>query len=263
MILRRLTDAFRKQDWFTVLIETLIVVFGVFLGIQLGNWNDDRVLTSSADQARQELIEDLRRDIATFNVRREFYADVLTAALNVESQLGAPPNEAAEAQWLLVADVHETGFMWPLQPSGLVYRELKNAGKLRLIADASLQKDLRDYYEDTSAELGVTIQFDSDFRDNSRRLIDGAIHVHFGEKCDDFELAEPSTPDAYDSEYFTTCAPPDDMSSVSNSYERLLAAPHLADDLRLRISEISQTLTFLSWMENQANDLVLELEADT
>ncbi|WP_341197192.1 hypothetical protein [Hyphomonas chukchiensis] len=114
MILRRLTDAFRKQDWFTVLIETLIVVFGVFLGIQLGNWNDDRVLTSSADQARQELIEDLRRDIATFNVRREFYADVLTAALNVESQLGAPPNEAAEAQWLLVADVHETGFMWPL-----------------------------------------------------------------------------------------------------------------------------------------------------
>ncbi len=109
----------------------------------------------------------------------------------------------------------------------------------------------------------MTIQFDSDFRDNSRRLIDGAIHVHFGEKCDDLELAEPSTPDAYDSEYFTTCAPPDDMSSVSNSYERLLAAPHLADDLRLRISEISQTLTFLSWMENQANDLVLELEADT
>ena len=26
MILRRLTDAFRKQDWFTVAVETLIVV---------------------------------------------------------------------------------------------------------------------------------------------------------------------------------------------------------------------------------------------
>ena len=38
MILRRITEAFRKQDWFTVAVETLIVVLGVFLGIQLGNW---------------------------------------------------------------------------------------------------------------------------------------------------------------------------------------------------------------------------------
>ncbi|MGB3627654.1 MAG: hypothetical protein WA989_17630, partial [Henriciella sp.] len=39
MILQRLATSIRKQDWFTVLIETLIVVLGVFLGIQLGNWN--------------------------------------------------------------------------------------------------------------------------------------------------------------------------------------------------------------------------------
>ena len=26
MILRRITDAFREQDWFTVVVETLIVV---------------------------------------------------------------------------------------------------------------------------------------------------------------------------------------------------------------------------------------------
>ena len=32
LILRRITEAFRKQDWFTVAVETLIVVLGVFLG---------------------------------------------------------------------------------------------------------------------------------------------------------------------------------------------------------------------------------------
>ena len=42
MILRRLTDALRKQDWFTVVIETLIVVLGVFLGLQVNNWNEAR-----------------------------------------------------------------------------------------------------------------------------------------------------------------------------------------------------------------------------
>ncbi|MBU2605300.1 MAG: hypothetical protein KKC43_05355 [Alphaproteobacteria bacterium] len=41
MILRRLTDAFRKQDWFTVAVETLIVVLGVFLGLQVQNWTSE------------------------------------------------------------------------------------------------------------------------------------------------------------------------------------------------------------------------------
>lgn len=48
MILQRLATSIRKQDWFTVFIETLIVVLGVFLGIQLGNWNEAR-----ADRARE------------------------------------------------------------------------------------------------------------------------------------------------------------------------------------------------------------------
>lgn len=39
MILRSITSALRKQDWFTVAVETRIVVFGVYLGIQLGIWN--------------------------------------------------------------------------------------------------------------------------------------------------------------------------------------------------------------------------------
>ena len=43
MILQRLTNAVRNQDWFTVVIETLIVVFGVFMGIQVANWNADRL----------------------------------------------------------------------------------------------------------------------------------------------------------------------------------------------------------------------------
>ena len=43
MILRRLTNAIRRRDWFTVVIETLIVVLGVFLGLQVNNWNVLRV----------------------------------------------------------------------------------------------------------------------------------------------------------------------------------------------------------------------------
>lgn len=42
MILRRLADAIRRQDWFTVLMETAIVITGVFLGLQAQQWAKDR-----------------------------------------------------------------------------------------------------------------------------------------------------------------------------------------------------------------------------
>lgn len=42
MILRRIAEAIRRQDWFTVCVEVLIVVFGVFIGLQVDDWNEDR-----------------------------------------------------------------------------------------------------------------------------------------------------------------------------------------------------------------------------
>ena len=42
MILRRISESIRRQDWFTVLLEVVIVVIGVFIGIQVANWNEMR-----------------------------------------------------------------------------------------------------------------------------------------------------------------------------------------------------------------------------
>jgi len=42
MILRRLADAIRQQNWFTVVLEVLIVVAGIFIGLQVDDWNNFR-----------------------------------------------------------------------------------------------------------------------------------------------------------------------------------------------------------------------------
>ena len=42
MILRRITKHVRDQNWFAVGIDFCIVVIGVFIGIQVANWNDAR-----------------------------------------------------------------------------------------------------------------------------------------------------------------------------------------------------------------------------
>lgn len=61
MILRRLTEHVRTQNCFAVGIDFVIVVVGVFLGIQIGNWNEARV--SHVQEA--EYLEQLRDEIAS------------------------------------------------------------------------------------------------------------------------------------------------------------------------------------------------------
>ncbi len=63
MILRRVIEHVRNQEWTAIGIDFLIVVVGVFIGIQFSNWNAAR-----ADQVRIEVLlqdtaKDLRADI--------------------------------------------------------------------------------------------------------------------------------------------------------------------------------------------------------
>ena len=60
MILRRITQHVREQNWTAIALDFLIVVVGVFLGIQLGNWNEAR-----ADKQREgQYFESLASDIS-------------------------------------------------------------------------------------------------------------------------------------------------------------------------------------------------------
>ena len=43
MILRRVIAHFRKQEWTAIAIDFVIVVVGVFMGIQAQTWNAARV----------------------------------------------------------------------------------------------------------------------------------------------------------------------------------------------------------------------------
>ena len=42
MILRRVIQHFRNQEWTAIGIDFVIVVFGVVIGILVANWNENR-----------------------------------------------------------------------------------------------------------------------------------------------------------------------------------------------------------------------------
>ena len=57
MILRRLGERLRQQDWFAVTIELALVVAGVFLGIQVANWNEERKARSTEAARVDRMLE--------------------------------------------------------------------------------------------------------------------------------------------------------------------------------------------------------------
>lgn len=65
MILHKLARSLRRQDWFTVVLEIVIVVVGIFLGLQANDWNQARtdraVETRYLERLQTDLLNDLRR----------------------------------------------------------------------------------------------------------------------------------------------------------------------------------------------------------
>ncbi len=60
MLLRRITQHIKDQNWFAVFIDFFIVIAGVFIGIQVANWNEARGERERRDQIVDALVTDLR-----------------------------------------------------------------------------------------------------------------------------------------------------------------------------------------------------------
>jgi hypothetical protein len=63
MLLRRITKHVKNENWFAVFIDFLIVVVGVFIGIQVANWNEKNAnqvaLSKSLDRLEVEVQNNL------------------------------------------------------------------------------------------------------------------------------------------------------------------------------------------------------------
>lgn len=62
MILRRLTQHIEDQNWFAVAVDFLIVVVGVFIGIQVANWNDAKSERVLEQQVLIHIADDIKLD---------------------------------------------------------------------------------------------------------------------------------------------------------------------------------------------------------
>ncbi|MEO0694627.1 MAG: hypothetical protein AAFY84_00880 [Pseudomonadota bacterium] len=78
MILRRITEHVRTQNWIAIGLDFVIVVVGVFLGIQLGNWNQAQSDRRDYEDALARYRTELATNLATLDTAESEVSRALT-----------------------------------------------------------------------------------------------------------------------------------------------------------------------------------------
>ena len=76
MLLRRVIEHVKRQQWTAIAIDFVIVVVGVFIGIQVANWNEARVDDARASGYLERIYNDLEADLTNYRDRIKFRAAV-------------------------------------------------------------------------------------------------------------------------------------------------------------------------------------------
>lgn len=183
MILRRLLDRVRQQDWAAVVIELGLVVAGVFLGLQVSNWNDERNARALEAAYLARIAQDVRRDVADMDeiirvsaVRMALLNDVLPKAAGRPLPTGFDSARGRVAIEQVPAYVDEgpgaAGFalfiLTPLDGNRSAYDTLINAGAIAGMDDVAALRRIQDYYAAVDKEL----HFEVGLEHNRDKLVD-------------------------------------------------------------------------------------------
>ena len=86
MLLRRVIGHVKAQNWTAVALDFVIVVVGVFIGIQVSNWNDGRGDAAEYQRALQRLNHEIEANVQALDV---FDPEIAEALSTVDSAMTA------------------------------------------------------------------------------------------------------------------------------------------------------------------------------
>lgn len=143
MLLRRIVEHVKTQNWTAVGLDFIIVVVGVFIGIQVSNWNAAR---GERSQERFALLA-LREDLATTTAHvRTTFEQVKVANTHLR-KVARFADGLEDDLPISELDEHILRGVYLFQdfnPTMVTFDELRDSGRLSLINDVELRKKLQE-----------------------------------------------------------------------------------------------------------------------
>ena len=142
MIFRRLAEAVREQNLFTVVLEILILVIGIFIGLQVDDWNERRKDRVAERGYLERLQADTIFNIGQVKEKAQSYFDRAESLSRIVAHIGQGKTEEIDTEDLTFA------FCYWYLPEGIrlqssTYDEMTATGSLELLADQNIRQHLQ------------------------------------------------------------------------------------------------------------------------
>jgi hypothetical protein len=229
MILRRVIAHVKAQNWFAVAIDFVIVVAGVFIGIQVANWNgaqaDKRLGRAYAERLGAALDADLRsrQGLAAY------YADVLDSVERTNALLADPASDPTA----LVVNAYRASEVNFTPQSRAAWDEIVSSGDTGLLPRAAIDSGIADYFAGDTARLTYDVAIASAYRRRVRTIIPLALQKALRAGCSDIR-DEAQVIVGFMADCTLDVAP----ALIEATAAALRADPAVAADLRYQYSDV-------------------------
>jgi hypothetical protein len=187
MILRRVIQHVKNQEWTAIGIDFLIVVLGVFVGIQVSNWNAEREVNKKSAVFTERLKSDLRGEAWGYEYLILYNKDILENAERVLSVLDGEA-EMTDEQFVISA-YRASQYKYNVRQRA-TYDEMISTGSIDLISDQTLRKTAVEIYTSTLFDEISRDGQKSEYREIFRRSISKDVQRALLKQCGD-RFVEP------------------------------------------------------------------------
>ena len=201
MLLRRITEHVKVQNWTAVALDLFIVVIGVFIGLQVANWNDARREFAATERYLVRLEDDLTNMRAQIESEVEFASQLHNGSILAFRSLRSCEFDPADAEQIkLTFEAYQTA------PAPYVYRtafdEMMSSGTFASLPNEALKTKVSALYSSTDRFAAIVGYFrrdlsaagqilwkriDFDFEERDGRLRSTA-DFDLSQFCDDREM---------------------------------------------------------------------------
>ncbi|MCX7356677.1 MAG: hypothetical protein NT015_00785 [Alphaproteobacteria bacterium] len=230
MILRRIAEHMKSQNWVAIGIDFVIVVLGVFVATQVSNWNDAVRDRQRGQEYLASIHGELLTDAAAIERRAVFWRQVTGYG---EDALAYAEHGTLKdgSAWQTLLAFFQASQIWPYTATDTTYRELTGAGELGLIRDRSMRAALADYYVVRKSRLDPLFEAMPRYREDVRGLTPMNVQTYIWSNCHHSFLEG-----AEEMQELIACDSPISEAEAREILRSYMAAPEIVRGLRFWMS---------------------------
>lgn len=249
MILKRLRAEAGRQNWVGVAVDLIILILGVFLGIQVNNWNQARLDRAEGSEYRQRLYSDLESNQRDLAFRIHYDGQTLEHA---KAALAALDGSVTDNPGAFIIDAYEASNHIPQAIRHFTYDEIVASGKAEFIGDRMLRERVANYHVGM-ATMQRLFDYVPPYRDAIRSALPFAAQAQVMRDCPEVLAADKYgsvTPRLSDD-----CKSTMDQQSAERIAAEVRTIPNLKWLLNRQIADLDQKIGNARQLSKEAERL--------